>query len=139
MNKKFYENKKTRSKSSPVSFGRKPVPASRKPIVLTRQLIAPARRAGTESATSLLVRLYNLLIKNIQQFFRQFLRRRSKQRKLALLEIQQLGEKRFIAIVRVGKQKFLIGGAATSVSLLAEINAHNATLIPPRPLDQETA
>ena len=53
--------------------------------------------------------------------------------------LQQLGEKRFVAIVRVGKQKFLIGGAAASVSLLAEIQAQRATVIAPRPLGQERA
>jgi hypothetical protein len=42
-------------------------------------------------------------------------------------------------MVRVGKQKFLIGGAATSVALLAEIDSRKTTFVSPRPLDRETA
>jgi flagellar biogenesis protein FliO len=73
----------------------------------------------------------------IQHLTKCLCRRRRTRRKLQLLEIQQLGEKRFVAIVRVGKQKFLIGGAATSVSLLAEITAHSSSAIASRP--QESA
>lgn len=67
------------------------------------------------------------------------LKQRSRRRKLQLLEMQQLGDKRFVAIVRVGKQKFLIGGATGSVSLLAEIGAPRATALASRPLSEEGA
>lgn len=62
-----------------------------------------------------------------------------RRRKLQLLEMQQLGEKRFVAIVQIGKQKFLIGGASSSVSLLAEIDARHAKAIAPRPVEPEEA
>jgi flagellar biogenesis protein FliO len=75
----------------------------------------------------------------MQRLARPLLKRSYRRRKLQLLEMQQLGEKRFVAIVRVGKQKFLIGGAASSVSLLAEIGSLKATVLAPRPLSQETA
>ena len=79
------------------------------------------------------------LVQAIQRLSKRLCRRRSTRRKLQLLEIQQLGEKRFVAIVRVGKQRFLIGGAATSVALLAEINPHGTRCIASRPLGQESA
>jgi flagellar biogenesis protein FliO len=75
----------------------------------------------------------------MQRLAKQFLQRRGRIHKLQLLEIQQLGEKRFIAMVCVGKQKFLIGGAATSVALLAEIDSRKTTFVSPCPLDRETA
>jgi hypothetical protein len=98
------------------------------------------RRAQTKrvDAPPLAARLYALLLQATQRLTNQFLKRNPK-RKLQLLEIQQLGEKRFVGIVRVGRQKFLIGGASSSVSLLAEIHAQGATVIAPRPLDQERA
>ena len=60
--------------------------------------------------------------------------RRNRMRNLQVLEMQQLGDKRFVAMLRVGQQTFLIGGAATSISLLAEIHGSQATAIAPRPL-----
>lgn len=84
-------------------------------------------------------RLYALLLQGIEQLTGLLRKQRRQRRKLQLLELQQLGEKRFVAIVRVGKQKFLIGGAATSVNLLAEIEAQRAKVIAPRPLGQERA
>lgn len=78
-------------------------------------------------------------LQRIRGFFSRVFKQRGRQRKLQLLEIQQLGEKRFVAIVRVGKQKFLIGGAASSVSLLAEIGTQRATVIAARPLSEESA
>ena len=72
---------------------------------------------------SLAVRVLRLVHSGSPAAACQFFKRR-RRRKLQLLEIQQLGEKRFVAIVRVGKQKFLIGGAAASVSLLAEIQTN---------------
>lgn len=116
------------------------VAAVRNPIAFARRLAGmPVRLHKTASGHLLLARAYARLRGIIQHLSKQLLHRQSRSHKLQLLEIQQLGEKRFIAMVRVGKQKFLIGGAATSVSLLAEIDAHKTTVISPRPLDQETA
>lgn len=67
------------------------------------------------------------------------LRRTQRRRKLQLLEVQQLGDKRFVAIVRVGRQKFLIGGAASSVGLLAELHSHKSTVRSPQPVGRERA
>jgi hypothetical protein len=104
-----------------------------------RRTTPPARLPAIVSDPSLLDRAAGLLRKTFQRLTKQLTQRSHHERKLDLLEIQQLGEKRFLAIARVGKQKFLIGGAATSVSLLAEINSHNATVITPQHLAQERA
>jgi hypothetical protein len=42
-------------------------------------------------------------------------------RQLKLRETLSLGEKRFLAVVEFERQRFLIGGAANSVSLLTEL------------------
>jgi flagellar biosynthesis protein FliO len=94
--------------------------------------------AGIALRPRLPARIYALFLQGIEQLGGRLLKQR-RRRKMQLLDMQQLGEKRFVAIVQVGKQKFLIGGAATSVSLLAEIDAHRATVIAPRPLGQESA
>lgn len=44
-----------------------------------------------------------------------------RQRNLRLGETLALGEKRFLAVVFVENRKFLVGGAANSLSLLAEL------------------
>jgi len=95
-------------------------------------------RPARAQAPSLLARCYVLILQIVERLAGRF-QKRQHRRKLQLLEIQQLGEKRFIAIVRVGRQKYLIGGAAASVSLLAEIRAQRAPIATPRPLDQERA
>jgi flagellar biogenesis protein FliO len=50
-------------------------------------------------------------------------RRRRKKRTLRLCETLSLGEKRFLAVVRVDRKRFLLGGAGNSVSLLTELPA----------------
>jgi hypothetical protein len=140
MNKRYRESEKKRGQNRSIAVPRSPVQTGPKPIAFARQLnAAPTHRAAIAAHSRLSARLYALFLQGLQQLNHQFLKRHRRRRKLELLEIQQLGEKRFVAIVRVGKQKFLIGGAATSVSLLAEINAQRATVITPRPLGQESA
>jgi len=116
------------------------IPAVRKPIAFARRLAGTTMRLqNMASGPLLLARTYARFRGIIHRVVKRLLQRQGRCRKLQLLEIQQLGEKRFIAMVRVGRQKFLIGGAATSVSLLAEIDSHKTTAIAPRPLEQETA
>jgi hypothetical protein len=105
--------------------------------ILPTCLCSATEAGGVATQPPLPARLYALLLQGFKHLNGRL--RTHRRRKLQLLELQQLGEKRFVAIVRVGKQKFLIGGAATSVSLLAEIDAHRATVIAPRPLGQERA
>jgi len=42
---------------------------------------------------------------------------------LRLCETLSLGDKRFLAVVLVDQQKFLVGGAGNSVSLLAKLSS----------------
>jgi hypothetical protein len=58
---------------------------------------------------------------------------------LQLVEMQSLGEKRFVAVLRVGSQRFLIGGAAGSVQMLGEVGEQGTTVISPRPQRREKA
>jgi flagellar biogenesis protein FliO len=44
-------------------------------------------------------------------------------RALRLCESLALGERRFVAVVQFGRQRFLVGGTAASLSLLAELPA----------------
>lgn len=105
-------------------------------------LAPPTQTATPSSACAMpetISRLLALLRKYSARLLMPLLKPRKRRRKLQLLEMQQLGEKRFVAIVRVGRQKFLIGGAASSVLLLAEIGERKATVLPPHPLSQERA
>ncbi len=45
----------------------------------------------------------------------------SRQRRLRVAETLSLGDKRFVAVVQVDHQEFLIGGSSSSVSLLARL------------------
>lgn len=49
-----------------------------------------------------------------------------RKRKLRVLDLTQLGDKRFVAVVRCGRETFLIGGSANSVALLTRLAAPNA-------------
>jgi flagellar biogenesis protein FliO len=44
------------------------------------------------------------------------------QRHLRLAEMVALGEKRFVAVVQFERERFLIGGTTTSVTLLASLS-----------------
>lgn len=52
----------------------------------------------------------------------QRLRSARPKRQLKLCETLGLGEKRFLAVVQIERQRFLIGGTATSVALLSELS-----------------
>ena len=47
---------------------------------------------------------------------------RRPERRLRLCETLSLGEKRFIAVVEYGKQKFLLAGTPQNISLLQSLN-----------------
>jgi len=96
------------------------------------------RPPSIAAPSQIAARIHNSLLRIVQRLAKPFMQHR-RRRRLELLEIQQLGEKRFVAIVRVGRQKFLISGAASVVTLLAEISPRKTTLMSPRPLNQESA
>jgi hypothetical protein len=51
------------------------------------------------------------------------------QRQLRLCENLALGERRFLSVVECGRQKFLLGGSANSLVVLAEL-ANEGTAVP---------
>lgn len=81
-------------------------------------------------------------VKQAQKFFRKdrgwlqrvrlWLRARSlpwrarRQRQLRLCENLALGERRFLSVVECGQQRFLVGGSANSVAVLAELEGQAA-------------
>jgi flagellar biogenesis protein FliO len=48
-------------------------------------------------------------------------------KQLRLCETLALGERRFLAVVQFGQQKFLIGTAGNSISLLTSLGEQNAS------------
>ena len=81
----------------------------------------PVRKAPMPPAAVLLVRAWAWLKKN-QRF--------TAAKKLRVSDTVTLGDKRFVAVVHVEGQRFLIGGGSSGVSLLAQLD---------RPIDSETA
>ena len=59
---------------------------------------------------------------------RSTLRFQVKPRRLKLQETVQLGEKRFVAILRVDGQEFLLGGGTTGVSILGQLYPEPAAM-----------
>src|SRR5271167_4257896 len=57
--------------------------------------------------------------KRLTRFARQWMRRPEPQ--LRLCESVTLGERRFVALIQVEKQRFLIGGSSAAVVLLAQL------------------
>lgn len=65
--------------------------------------------------TSIIAGFRNLLTRA------QTVRCKRKERALHLCETLSLGDRRYLALVRVGEQKFLVGAAGNSISLLTEL------------------
>jgi flagellar biosynthesis protein FliO len=66
------------------------------------------------------------LVRGLQQIWQWLQRQHSRQqarKRLKVCETASLGEKRFVALVQVDCEQFLIGGSASSVSLLAQLPA----------------
>jgi hypothetical protein len=129
MSKQIQDNTKTRAKNSSASVSAPRAIATRK-LELAPISVLPQHDMKTRLST---------LLRSCFEQLATLLKKKRPIRKLKVLELQQLGEKRFIAVVRVGRQKFLIGGASSSVSLLAEIGPRTTTVLAPRPLHQDRA
>lgn len=57
-------------------------------------------------------------------------------KKLRVSETVSLGEKRFVAILQVDDRKYLIGGGASNVALLASLDAQTPTITAPAEPEQ---
>jgi flagellar biogenesis protein FliO len=63
----------------------------------------------------------SVLLHRVWQACRRGLQRDRGPKQLRLCESLALGEKRLVAVLQFGEQRFLIGGTANSVTLLAEL------------------
>jgi hypothetical protein len=115
------EPKKTRPRvvGSPLTMGRTATPAE---PTLAEEVVAPAqeeKQARPKAAPGgLLLRAWSWLQKN-NKF--------AAAKQLRVSETISLGEKRFVALVDIDGQKFLIGGGASGVSLLTQLGANDSS------------
>jgi len=77
-------------------------------------------------ASTLARRISERLRGLIQPLLRPLFSSAAKKRELQVMEIQNFGDKRFVALLRVGRRKYLIGGSSGSIALLAELRASRA-------------
>lgn len=143
MNTSRKENTRNRTQTrATAGRGRKPlsvelhsIPLPRKPVTVS------VLRASRSCTLSPLPDPWNCLITRVRQLVRIFVnflsRKHTSRRKLQVLETQPLGEKRLVALVRVGHQKFLVGSAPNSIALLAEIATRRTAAVSQR-LRQES-
>ena len=76
-----------------------------------------ARRAGsTGSVGAKLAALLGRMISTVSV--------RRRERRLRLCEMLPLGEKRFVAVIEYGPQKFLLAGTPQNISLLRHLDAN---------------
>lgn len=103
-------------------------PFSRELRQASRTPILPAIAGQYETWRQVGATLWTNLAKQMRPVTKQLRRVLQRKRtalrrgKLQLQEMQRLGEKRYVAIVRVGQRKFLVGGGADSVTLLADLS-----------------
>jgi flagellar biogenesis protein FliO len=105
---------------------KKAAPAVSHPAMVERatEESSPVERVHSDVNVNLLA-AYQQVVAVVRQAWQWLQARRQWQlttKRLALCETVSLGDKRFLAIVKVDGQQFLVGGAAGSVSMLAEIN-----------------
>jgi flagellar biogenesis protein FliO len=60
-----------------------------------------------------------------------------RERKMRLCETLSLGERRFLALVQVERQKFLVGGSGSSLALLARLPSELESAQPAEMQSQE--
>jgi hypothetical protein len=84
----------------------------------------PAHRIGLTVRNPLLPKQIRTWKAALQEHWRRCIAPRAA-RELRLCESLALGEKRFVAIVAVGSQRYLVGGTASTLSLLSELQANS--------------
>ncbi len=64
-----------------------------------------------------------------------------KRKRLRICESVSLGEKRFVAVIQVDGEQFLVGGAANSLAMLAQLDSRRtfADVLTERAKEQSTA
>ncbi len=119
-------------KTEGVNFGNRLVEndenLSREEPEAQTSLIERRRSAPTWSVRVVLPRLIGVRLETLGNWLagawsrarRQLVSRQTKKR-LRVCETVSLGEKRFVAVIEVDRQQFLVGGAASSVATLARL------------------
>ena len=112
------EKKRTRPVGAPLTMGisalkAKPAPAMPQPA----EAVAEAENQPRQASATLLSRAWTWLQKS-NKF--------SSAKQLRVAETVSLGEKRFVALIDVEGQKFLVGGGASGVSLLTQLDLAHA-------------
>jgi flagellar biogenesis protein FliO len=77
-------------------------------------IITTAPRPGSQVFLDALLRAWSKARKFLAS-------RQSAKKHLRICETAPLGDKRFVAVVQVDHERFLVGGAANSVALLAKL------------------
>jgi len=91
-----------------------------KPLPFAIAGLAPRR------ASTLARRICERLRRLIQPLLRPLISSTAKKREMQVMEIQNLGDKRFVALLRVGRRKYLIGGGSGTIALLADLRDSRA-------------
>jgi flagellar biogenesis protein FliO len=71
--------------------------------------------------------IFGRAVRVIQTAFEKLWRSPHKRRSLLVKEMAGLGERRFVAVVKFERQRFLIGASGASVTLLAHLPEEEAT------------
>jgi flagellar biogenesis protein FliO len=66
-------------------------------------------------------------LSTVWQNLRRRLRSQRRPQSLRVCNVTSLGEKRFVAIVQYGRRRFLVGGGAGAVSLLAKLDRDDSS------------
>jgi hypothetical protein len=90
------------------------VSAQTPPLILSASGDGPSVKAFQSAAG---------LLSNAWEWFRARQGARSNTKRIEVATTVSLGEKRFVAVIKIDGQQFLVGGGATNVSLLAQLNS----------------
>jgi hypothetical protein len=120
------EKKRTRAMGAPLTMGISAVKANQPPAApQPAEVVAEEEKPSPQPGVTLLSRAWGWLQKS---------NRFSNAKQLRVAETVSLGEKRFVALIDVEGQKFLVGGGASGVSLLTQLDsAHTADSLQPNP------
>jgi Flagellar biosynthesis protein, FliO len=118
------EKKRTRPMGTPLTMGISAAKATQAPAApQPSEAVAEKENPPQPRSTTLISRAWTWLQKS---------NRFSNAKQLRVAETVSLGEKRFVALIDVEGQKFLVGGGASGVSLLTQLDsAHAADSVQP--------
>lgn len=91
--------------------------------VITSNSDAAARAASMATFPQTLSRIGSYILDLLARLVAQAkkIELRQNKKRLRVCETVPLGDKRFVAVIQVDDQQFLLGGSSTSISLLAQL------------------